>query len=187
MIYKTRPLPRPIPQKIFTKIGDNEPILFEVEESNEIENYRTICNEFLTVCTSQTGKKIQRQSRIIKLLLNLSHITPNKSIIASHYIWPSLLMEFLQQDLYVKDIIDIFANISEFLILSEKCSTLPTIINLLYSDDWNLVMSALEFFKLNTTIVSYNTIFIKLFYSHLIFRKKIRLYMIILMKNFLQE
>ena len=153
LINRTRSLPRPYPQMIFTQECETASgILFDV--SNDTEAYESACASHLSVCTSATGKNIQRKGQIIKILLNLSHISHNKTIIGFHAVWPGLLIEFIQENFHVQDSIEILSNVANYIYISEKCEVIPYITELLFSDNWNIVLPALVFFKRNSLLVS---------------------------------
>lgn len=152
VIQRGRNLPQPI-QVIFIQ-GSEEYEILKFNESTDAFNDEDGCidrfyNEYMPICTSTTRKLTQRQNQVFKILLNLSFIPNNKVAIANHIPTTCILIEFLQQERKVKTISQILANIGKYVSISNQCSCLPTIVDLLFNDDWDIVLFALEFFKKN--------------------------------------
>ena len=156
IIQKGRDCPQP-PQVIFAAGSENicqfpflEPV--EVTDSEE-DSIRRVYEEYFTVCSSEKRKKMHRKSQAMKIILNLSFISRNKSVLAKHLSLTSLVIEMLQESSRKRWAAEILSNIGKHIQISSACSCLPGIAGLLYSDAWSIVLVALEFFKKSTQLV----------------------------------
>jgi len=172
IIQRARDYPQP-PQVIFAHGCDD--ILAFQESVDKVDSEEAcsqrVYSDYLTICKSEKRTKMHRQSQALKILLNLSFIPSNKPVLAKHIGLTSILIEFIQHGKKLKWVLEILSNIGKHIRLSRNCTCLPIIIDLLYSEDWSIVMLALDFFKKNTQMPENEDVYSKMenrFFSRIV-------------------